>query len=475
MSNKQEDNEIDRFFRDSIDNIETEPSDRFWNKAYEGILKNENKGYEQRLMLWRGISVVLALSVSALIAYNIYTNHKVTTIEKQIATIEHKEVQIPAQKVQPVNNPSTLLAKNAAQQEKNQSSQNGTMAHETMPARNASIMLGYKVNRNGPWQTTARHHQHSSQDIAYSDAKHGSNSEMYDRSAIKNIIYLDERTPSEITMHTLAKTDSALSALDASDSLYMVPIGPPVAGVSHRKILSKLSVNAFGAPSIVRQTMKDNNPNDNISIGDIQSKEHQQSGYSAGINLGFDLSPRFTLEAGLCYRVYKYTISPTTVDVNTDELGDGYSFATSSGTIYMPYIPAYTSTGYDTTATANGHIIRSYVSIPLRLKYNFLSSPRFGVYISAGGAANVLVYNYANVHCQNTWGQEDVYVYDMEGATPVNFSYLLGLGAELKLGRGFAIYAEPTYMGAITPNIKSKAMTIYSSYFDFAGGLSYHF
>src|SRR5579859_7323750 len=112
MSTEPEDNSIDRLFRSSIDNMETEPSDRFWNRAYDGILKNENSAYERKIRVWRGVSAVLAVAVACLIGYNVYTNREVTDIQKQVAGIERKQLQASDNKSEAVNTITNSLSTN---------------------------------------------------------------------------------------------------------------------------------------------------------------------------------------------------------------------------------------------------------------------------------------------------------------------------------------------------------------------------
>src|ERR1700677_1557907 len=94
MSDKPEDNYIDQLFRDSINNMETEPSDQFWNKAYETILQNENKVYQTKIRLWRGVSIGLGAAVLALLMFNLYTNKKVDFIEQKIVGLEKNQTPI---------------------------------------------------------------------------------------------------------------------------------------------------------------------------------------------------------------------------------------------------------------------------------------------------------------------------------------------------------------------------------------------
>ncbi len=70
MSNMLNDNELDNLFRDSIESAEAQPSEQFWNKAYEGILARENSSYLTRIRAWKRATMALACIVVALICYS---------------------------------------------------------------------------------------------------------------------------------------------------------------------------------------------------------------------------------------------------------------------------------------------------------------------------------------------------------------------------------------------------------------------
>jgi hypothetical protein len=329
----------------------------------------------------------------------------------------------------------------------------------------------------------AAQQQNGSATIAYNENTHAAVAQK-DKKLVNNLIYLDERAPSDaITIPLQDKVGNDILAMDVEDNSIAQQPGehvkkgdnaPP--GVKHRvKILPKLSFAMYGGPSIYSPIVVDNNRNDGISAIDVKAREQQQYAYNAGVYAGYDISRKLTVQLGVSYRAYRFYIEPSVVYSPSGDVSAAYPIVTSSGTVNMPYISGYSSSGFDTTATAKGSALRSYISIPLRLKYNFVNNGHFKLYMSGGGSANILAYNYIKVHCQNQWGAEDDYMYNISGTRPVNFSFLVGLGAEFAMGRGVKLFVEPSFNGAITATTRNTPVTAYSNYFDFAAGLAYHF
>jgi hypothetical protein len=475
MSDKPEDNYIDQLFRDSIDNVETEPSDQFWNKAYETILQNENKAYVSRIRMWRTVAAVLAVAVLALISFNVYTRYNTNGIEQKMTGQEKSGVAVGNNQQVAVNASNTVV--NAASQNSLVVADNAgkaTSAAQT-PAVNVNqriLNYGRSGNRSGNGV--------SSPQMAYNNSgtQHSRTHIASNVGAAYNAIYLDDRTT--ITIPAPDKMDSNLLAMDVDDKSSVgsrhieeeeniIPTRPKP------KFGPRLSISVYGAQSIAEPIIKNNNSDDKVTASDITAREQQEAAYSFGANAGYDLSRKLTVQLGCEYRSYKFSLAPTAVNINTGDWNSGYSFVTSSGIITMPYISGYTRKGYDTTATAKGNAVRNYISVPLAIKYKFLSDPKVSLYVRAGTSFNVLTSNYANMHVQNSLGEEDVYVNNIQGSKEINFSYLLGFGAVCRLWRGVDLYVEPAYSGAITANTVSSPISTYSCFFDLTGGLIYHF
>jgi|GEM_PF-3275592 len=477
MSDKPEDNYIDQLFRDSIDNMETEPSDQFWNKAYGTILQNENKAYVLSIRMWRTVAAVLAIAVIALISFNVYTRYT-NAVENKVAGQENPAFAANN------NHPEAINTTNATNSAVNAASKNAPVVavNTTQGGTTVQTPVVNNANHTTPnYGSLSRNSSnHTSSAIAYNNnvvAQHNRTHITNNQGPAYNALYLDDRT--SITIPAPDKMDANILAMDVDDNSSIgsrhIDEQNTIPAKRKPKFGPRLSVSVFGAQSIAEPIIKNNSTGDKFTASDITGREQQEAAFAFGTNVGYDVTHKLTLQAGCEYRSYKFSLAPTTVNINIGELNSGYSLATSSGIVTMPYIPGYTAKGYDTTATAKGSAARSYISIPLAVKYRFLSDPKVGLYVRAGTSLNVLASNYAKVHVQNSVGEEDVYVYNMQGSKEISLSYMLGFGAVCRLFRGVDLYVEPAYSGAITPNTVTSPITTYSCFFDLTGGLIYHF
>jgi hypothetical protein len=493
MSEKPEDKFIDELFKDSIGNIETQPSDQFWNKAYDSILQNENSVYQKRILRLRSVSIVLGLAVAGLIGYNVYTSKKVNDIEQKVAGLERKQLQAANNESRSVDALANSLNGNSAIQGSQPVAQQNIQSNTTAAVQRNVIVANTQLpvkqaasapERQFPSSGGRKFGNVPATTIAYHNASAQSNEALETNvtQGVNSMIYLEEKT--SITIPPPDNSDSILLAMDAEDSVETVK--PIVVRIKEQisplkpKEHPKVSLSAYFGPSLADPVMKDNNTSDNITPAAVKAREHEQPASTCIAGVNADISPtstsRFSVQLGCEYRSYKFSLSPSSINTTTGDMNSGYQYFTSSGTINMPYIPGYTPFGYyDTVATANGTAKRAYIDIPLHLKYKFIQSRKLSVYASVGGSMNILVCNYATIHCQNNWGEEDISLYNIQGAKTINFSYVLGLGIERKLGNGVSIFAEPSYSAAVTPNTSNSPITTYSNYFDLALGVSYRF
>lgn len=496
MTDKPEDKFIDELFKDSIGNVETEPSDQFWNKAYDSILQSENSLYQKRIVRLRSVSIILGLAVAGLIGYNVYTSKKVSDIEQKVAGLEKKQLVTANNESRSVDALANSLNGNSNSSSSVQSSQPVSTVQPNVNSNTSAAVQPnmVAVNNQSPvtqnlplterqFTTPANRHNQIASNTGASNNSSVQGNRVQDENAprgVNSMIYLEERTP--ITIPPPDNSDSVLLAMDAEDSgenvkPIVVRLNEQISALKPKEH-PKAYVSAYLGSSLAEPMMKDNNTSDNITPAEIKSREHELYAYTGGVNVGITPTSisKFTFQLGCEYRNYRFSLSPSSVDANTGELNSGYSYTTSSGTINMPYLPGYTPFGYyDTVATAKGSAVRSYIDIPLSLKFKFLQTHKFGFYVMAGASMSILVNNYATVHCQNRWGEEDIYLYDIQGAKAINFSYLVGLGAEYKMRNGFNLFLQPSYSAAITPNTSNSPVTSYFNYFDLAAGVTYRF
>jgi len=499
MNNKPEDNDIDRLFRDSIDNMETEPSDHFWNKAYDGILQKEAKNYQMKILRWKGISYTLAAAVVALIGYNIYTGQKVSYVEQQITNIE-KNQALSSESSSSGSIATNSLKNTSLANSGDQSKPVASLLHNSRNVQplgatlssNASDLkaLTKRPNRSvatqksfasasGIYNASANANQPSvattiSANIPTQEANTIAPS--VSRAVPMNIIYLENKPNSPLRV-TQSLDDAPLAqlAIISDTTTEVIPV-ERIAPVEPKKnYATKISLSVFYAKSAAFPILKYNGPDTKIQ-GDLTTSESQEAAYCFGFNVGFDISSRFTIQLGCNYRMYAFSTDFTTVNPIIGESGPYYNLVSSAGVITIPYIPG-SSTNPPTSATAIGDVKYSSVCVPLKLKWSFFKNSRLKAYAVAGGSVNVIASDNAMIYCQSNTASnsEVVNVPTMAGNNSVSFSWLVGAGIEFKLARGFSVYAEPSYQTSLTPISANTPLSTYPTYLDMAVGVGYHF
>jgi len=270
------------------------------------------------------------------------------------------------------------------------------------------------------------------------------------------------------------KTDSAvkMSILDSTNSIYT-----PKKPITLAGIVSKLSISAFYAPGITEDFLNDknNDPNNVITANELKTQQDGDGTYAIGLHLSYDIANRWTIQAGVYYSQYSYTIKPTIIYPQQEENGQvGYSVTTSSGTVFLPNSAVPARIG--DSIKVNGSSGRGYIGIPLQVKYKIVAGPKFGFYVDGGVCLNIAKDMQTNIHWENTALQEgDLTLESIYGLNSMQYCYNIGLGASYLIGKGLSIYTEPFMNGSFTSVNKNAPVIIYPYFFGLAIGLTYHF
>ena len=287
-----------------------------------------------------------------------------------------------------------------------------------------------------------------------------------------------QKTGSDIQNSKVAltnkKTDSAAktSILDSTNSIYT-----PKKQITLAGILSKLSVSAFYAPGITEDFLNDknNDPTNTITATGLKTQQDGDGTYAIGLHLAYDISNRWSIQAGVYYSQYTYNIKPTIIYPQQEENGQvGYAVTTSSGTVFLPNsaVPAHIGD----SIKVNGNSGRGYIGIPLQVKYKFVAGTRFNFYIDGGLCLNIAKDMQTTIHWENTALQEgDLTLESIYGLNSIQYCYNFGFGASYLIGKGLSIYTEPFMNGSFTSVNKNAPVIIYPYFFGLAVGLTYHF
>jgi opacity protein-like surface antigen len=464
--------DIENVFKDAIDGLEAEPSEHFWVKANEDILNRENSVYRKRINTWKGIAASLGVVVVVLLIYLFNSNDNTETKDKQVSKVEQQQNNNPVESEnneKKIENRIVLSKTNLAKEDlKSNNNQTQLESKEVsinkdiskVSSDNPEIKLN-KVDENNNFIKEVHPTIKTDSISINNDSK--ISPKINNSSEITAPKY---KSPDSISMDTLTLAKNNLDTVGnhkPSDYSY-----------ASKDVLSNLSISAYFAPNIKMELLKDNDGHDNETIKKVRSRQGEKFSYTTGLRIGYDISDRWSLHTGLEYHASSFSISPTVIYGQQNENGAvGYSLITSSGTVNIPFYP---QPNIGDSIKVRGTSTRDYISIPLLAQFAVLSGRILDFYASGGLTINFAKNKTTDIHWENTQLQEgEVSINEINGLNTTNYSYSIGLGLKYHLSKGFSIYAEPSFQGAITSINSNTPITTYSYYLGLAGGANYHF
>ncbi|HVA97764.1 MAG TPA: hypothetical protein VNG53_02635 [Bacteroidia bacterium] len=523
-------------FRTALDSFEMEPSEKFWNTAFDSIIVKENN-LRNKLFLWKTIAITMACLVLFLGLNQYFVYNKITKIEKMVANNE---------KSQPVieNNNSTTSQNNSIKSSTTNNNQT-QVTHTTLSSTNTVLQnykTGHQTKTNDGLRFQKQPNKNSSKNYSLAlntkkstfknnlivstkinnkgivsehkktelktdsslqvernlantfEAKNTGdivnpklNANKYiDNDASKNTedssATLKKQTEEQIQLiASNAKTSDSLKTKDSS-ALKLLPKGDSAAIVKNNEpikapfnLKDKLSISAFFTSGGVNDFIrsKDNNQNDNVTPASLKQKEVDIDAYNIGIKLGYDISPKWIIQTGCYYNIFSFSINQTVVHASDENGGIGYSIITSSGRVNIPYQSSSINIG--DSIKVRGISSRGYLCIPLQFSYQVASIKKFGFYVSSGVAANFAIYQGTQLHWENTMLQEEeVSVEKVQELSKCNYTYDFRLSVNYNITNKFSLYIEPVMQGSITPINKNAPVITYPFFFAGSLGLTFH-
>ncbi len=510
---------MDKFFRDSIESTEAKPSEQFWNRAYESIIVREGNMNRRRVLAWRSAAILIGFIMLGLTAYDLYITDKVKNLRKDVATIQRFQANATLSGKDKLHSVSVPAIGNTNSGNMyNQRDVKSTMPsfalyphtkpHKTSQTGNKSTSGVCRVVYADANQHTTGRQQGENEQKLQQDLTHGSNAypaavtgNMPSVSASVNTISAQRSTNQNNTnvlttvngrfnaFKTLFNPVTATlvpflnatypEAIKASesmmpDSALMDEPNPAERAKNYfvDVMLHRFSVSGFYSIDNFLFAMSGYNPVERINASQMEANERKETSFSSGISIGYDLSPRFTVQAGCNYQQYQFLISATPLNVQND-LASFYPFESSSGNVNLALLPGWSNPNGG-AAAAQGDAIRSYISVPVQLKWNFVEDKKVKIYLTAGGAVNILDMNRADIEWGNSFGSKTLNIDGMEGTNNITYAYLAGIGAEYKLSRGFSAYVEGTYLGALTPVAGDSYINVKPNLLSETIGIKYH-
>lgn len=466
-----------------------EPSEKFWSRAYEGIIKRDARANANRTSRWRAAFFVMGAAALLLGGYIIYVQNEVSEIKQQLTAIENtrnnKIQQNPSQStvINKAKNTSRLNLSGSIQQTTNATVMNAvnTKSGDDFTHKNAGKIYNHTtsyatvaptntvqvaiMNKETPeiGETT----------IPVTDvvSSQPTNNHFLSAAIPPNVSTGNDKKAALLS-GKISDSAKAVSGLDSTKLVY-----PPKKPITLKGILSRISVSAFYAPGITDDFLNDknNDPTNTVTAHELQTQQDGDGTFAAGFRLAYTISGKWAVQTGAYYSQYTYNINPTIIYAQQQENGQiGYSITTSSGTVFLPNsdIPAH----FGDSIKVKGSSSRGYIRIPLQAKYTLAAGTKLSFYIDGGFSVNIAHYTETDIHWNNTALQDgDISVQNIYGLNSVQYSYNFGFGAAYLIGKGLSIYTEPFVDGSFTSINKNTPVITYPYFFGLAFGATYHF
>jgi hypothetical protein len=503
MSNESGENEIDDLFKNAIEPVNTEPSERFWQNAAEDVISRGSKLNQKNTSRWRAIAFILAAGLLTLGYFSYKMETQLKTVEKQVRTIEN--VQTSGIKtgntnstenaaLDKVNNSASIMPGNTNGSKQNKSSTNITQvessgqrglikARSSLPAKqnktrtSAAVVFDIESHPDKQYKKPVNPVTDNTNDkVASSIGENQSNNSTKNEN-ITNALTSNESLsfPPKLTKidsvsiknrpeYVLKQTQGIMN--DTIKAVQLLTDTNP----------SKFSISAFFSPNfMVGYKFKTSSSWDNQIENTIKTGEKQNFSYTVGAKAEYNLSSRFAISAGIAYQVYSFTSKPGIIYAQKQSGGDvGYYLTTSSGVVECPSYYGTPNIGDSIRMSAAS--TRTYLEIPVRLKYNFVNKKKLKLYFIAGADANICLAEKTTMDWQDFWNESGVAnINETEGSERVYMSCYLGIGVNFKICNNLSLYLEPGMHRAITAlDNDISPVVAYPQLFSATAGLTYH-
>jgi hypothetical protein len=274
-----------------------------------------------------------------------------------------------------------------------------------------------------------------------------------------------------------------------------LPTGEVTAKKSNRPdpVSSRFSFSVYVSPGLAWATLTDDlyqqqgrrgirsgGSNNGSGRGDnrneIKQGESENLAYSAGIKLGYNLNKKISLQTGLNYLVNSTSVRPKLVFAAKDINGGvSYRINCSSGYSFLkPGGSPNVSMG-DSTIVSDTRSAVSYVGIPVIVEYNLFTAGKFSLAASAGGQVNILEKaKTTSVFGKGTVNESNVSS-KTQGLKKTYFSALASIIAELHVKKNLALTLAPAGQIGLSYMNKETSVKTRPNYLGLAAGLKLRF
>ncbi len=492
MSEKQTGNNIDEIFRKGIEPLNTEPSDEFWRKSAEGIIRNGKIAGSRNTARWRALALLLGAGLLILGFFTIKMQSSNEKTDSKIVAAKNNIINnsaIPVTAYKNTDKPVIANGTGLATTENKKTIKQPISTHnnhtQTAIKNKVSNKQQPSITGIAPTQIALKKVRKKSKPSELEQITNTpvpANSKIEKETVTDNLHQTKTITADPVNNNPivpeLKPANQNTSSIDTKSEAASIVSNPPktnpaqaiIQPDSAKKVVmadtlqgsSRFSLWAYFSPDLVTgYNYKSSGNTGSYYENQIKTNEKVQSAYSAGGTVEYELNKHLSVAVGLSYQYYSFRIGPTYIYAQQEDNGQiGYSIVSSSGVVNCPYYGYAVSIGDSLKMSATS--TRAYLSIPVKLKYFAVKTDKISMFITGGIGINISTSTETVMNWKDSWNYQGTStVNTIEGLQSMYYSYTLGLGISYNICKQVGIYAEPALQGSLTTINKNTPVVTY--------------
>ncbi len=475
---KEENQHIDKLFRDGLSGFEVSPPQEIRGKIMNGLEKANRK--KRIVFLMRVAAIVLIILGTGFVANYFMMNETLpeNQITRQESVANINDVQTAGIEKNTLVSPEEIRENNQAKptgKQKAIAANNDTQASVSKP-KTSNVSADKKIVSE-----ILQPQKSSSEREATKDRKETAST--VDRESLSAVL---TNLHTVNTIRTLEINNTGLASVSLSD----------IAVPSERNISQRWSVGGQATPLYAYRELY---PTSKTSLTQeyFNNVETPIISYSGGVNLSFKASRRLSVQSGVYYarlgqhlnNVYLY---------QRDELNMGETYQ-KAGTRMVPVANSHgpivstsNAAGAEENLLGNRNVALfnnaldlssspdaenilvtqnfDYLEIPLTVRYKVIDK-RLGVNLISGLSTNWLIGNSVMINA----GGDKEQIGETNGIKNLNYSGLLGIGFDYRLFSRVKMNMEPTFKYFLDPVNPENAINTHPYSFGIYTGFTYSF
>jgi hypothetical protein len=449
MQNLHDDKNLDRLAREAADEFQPDDSLHSWEKLKPGLDRElpEKKEKKRRLIFF----VFFFLLVGGGIVSALWLNGSGA---KQPTNVTDKA---PAPATAPVDKPSSDVTANTSAPVTKPQTSVDIVTNDVATNTSRSITpkrIDLRVNVGKQNQTTRRNNTVTKQDIV-SNITNDISKNIISKNEVSKDVTKTNAVKNQPDASKEIKTDASKEQPVTDDKTPVEDKNKPVTENKTSSTKEQPAITEKTAITKAKATSNSRNPSVAASrwefgavyapdISTVKFTHTQKPGTNVGLMVGYNISRRFTVQAGAIYTIKNYK---------------------SRGSDYHPPKGYWTEYVKLESVTADCDMW----DIPINLRYNLVPKHRSNLFVSTGLSSYFMGsedYDYRYYYANNPNPMSRYRTYDTNSkhwASILNFS----IGYERQISKSFSIQAEPFFKqplkGVGFGNVKLNSTGIYFS------------